>query len=221
MQSVGVVLAGCGVYDGSEIHEAVLTMLYLSQAGVDIQFFAPDMEQMHVVDHNRQQPICNQTRNVLVESARIARGAVTPLAQLDVSKLDALIFPGGFGAAKNLCTFAAAGLDSVVHPEVARVMQEAHAQHKVIGAICIAPVLLAQVFKDSAVRPRITIGNDAGVNQILTAWQAEPVDAMVSEVIIDEKNRFVTTPAYMLGQSISEIAVGIEKLVKAVLQLAR
>ncbi|CUH95055.1 Enhancing lycopene biosynthesis protein 2 [Propionispora sp. 2/2-37] len=219
MKNIGVILSGCGVFDGSEIHEAVLTLLYLSQENASVHFFAPDSRQLHVVNHNTQQVREGETRNILVESARIARGEVTPLCNLDIDALDAIIFPGGFGAAKNLCTFAVDGEESVLLPDVERVLKEAHAKGKVIGAVCIAPVLVAQAFKKTGVHPRLTIGSDAEVNRVLTNWQAEPVCAGVDEIVVDEQNKIVTTPAYMLGQNIGQIAVGIEKLVREVLRM--
>lgn len=219
MKKVGVVLAGCGVFDGSEIHEAVLTLLFLSQMQAEVQVFAPDKKQLQVINHATQQET-TESRNVLVESARIARGNALPLEKLDMAVLDAVIFPGGFGAAKNLCTFAFDGPHSVIDPAVARVIREAHRREKPIGAMCIAPVLVALAFKETSVRPRLSVGSDREVHAVLAAWQAETVCAGVTDVVVDEKNKIVTTPAYMLGQTIAEVAAGIEKLVQEVLRLA-
>src|SRR5512140_2970369 len=156
---VGVLLAGCGVYDGAEIHEAVLTLLALDRAGAEAVCLAPDVPQKNVVNHLTGQVAEGETRNVLVESARVARGGIRTLAGFDPSTLDALVLPGGFGAAKNLCDFAFAGADCTVHPEVARVIQAVHAAGRPIGAVCIAPVILARLLGTE--KPRVTIGTDA------------------------------------------------------------
>lgn len=220
MKNVGVVLSGCGVFDGAEIHEAVLTLLYLDNMGANVQCFAPDMDQLHVVNHYTQQVAGGEKRNVLVESARIARGKIKPLSEIDLDGLDAIIFPGGFGAAKNLCSFAVEGANCSANPEAAKVIQEAHAKGKVIGAICISPVLVARSFKDTDIKPRVTIGTDKDVSGAICSFNADAVSAEADEVIVDEKNKIVTTPAYMLGKSISEVARGIEKLVSEVIKLA-
>lgn len=219
MKKVGVVLAGCGVFDGSEIHEAVLTLLFLSQMQAEVQVFAPDKRQLQVINHVTQQET-TESRNVLAESARIARGDALPLEKLDMAMLDAVIFPGGFGAAKNLCTFAIDGPDSVIDQAAAQIIREAHRRAKPIGAMCIAPVLVALAFKGTPVRPLLSVGSDQEVHDIMEAWQADTVCAGVADVVVDEKNKIVTTPAYMLGQTIAEVATGIEKLVKEVLRLA-
>ncbi|MEW6238865.1 MAG: isoprenoid biosynthesis glyoxalase ElbB [Candidatus Omnitrophota bacterium] len=219
MTRVAVALSGCGVFDGSEIHEAVLTLLYLDRAGAEISCYAPDKPQMHVIDHAAQQP-ANETRNVLVESARIARGNIAPLSQLNMERVDAVIFPGGFGAAKNLCTYAVDGDACRIDSDAARVIQDAHAKGKVIGAICISPVLVALALKDKGVKAVLTIGTDAATAGSIRAMGSENRPASVSEIVVDEKNRIVTTPAYMLGPTISKVAEGIEKLVNKVLEMA-
>ena len=152
---VGVVLAGCGVFDGSEIREAVLTLLALDQAGAQPRCFAPDMPQAHVVNHLAGAPAAGESRNVLVESARIARGDIQPLSKARGADLDAIILPGGFGAAKNLCNFAFKGPDCTVQPDLARLLTEMHDAQKPIGLMCIAPVIGAKLFKAA-----VTIGND-------------------------------------------------------------
>lgn len=220
MKKVAVVLSGCGVFDGSEIHEATLTLFFLSKAGADVQCFAPDKEQMHVVDHAAQAPTPDAARNVLKESARIARGAIEDLNALKVEDFDAVILPGGFGAAKNLCTFAVDGAACDIDPGVKALVQDTLKSGKVLGAMCIAPVVVAKALQGTATKPKLTIGTDAGTNAALAELGAEPVDAQVDEIVIDEANKIVTTPAYMLGQSIAEIGEGIEKLVAEVLRLA-
>lgn len=213
---VGVVLAGSGVFDGSEIREAVLTLLALDQAGAVAHCFAPDMPQAQVVDHFRKTPISGEARNVLVEAARIARGDIKPLSQAAASEFDAVIVPGGFGAAKNLSTFAFAGADCTVQPELSRLLLEMHAAKKPIGLICIAPVIGAKLFKAS-----VTIGDDADTAAAIRAMGAVAVPKAVTEIHIDEPHRLVTTPAYMYDARLGEVAEGISRLVKAVLELAR
>lgn len=214
---VGVVLSGCGVNDGTEIHEAVITLLALSRAGANAVCMAPNVEQMHVVDHLTGDA-GRERRNVLVESARIARGKVIDMAKVDPSTLDALILPGGFGAAKNLCDFAVKGAGCTVHPEVARVVRAVHAAQKPVGAICIAPALVARLLGDE--KPRLTIGNDADTAKALENMGARHVACGVEGVVVDPERRIVTTPAYMLARSIAEAATGIEKLVTEVLAMA-
>ena len=215
-KKVGVLLSGCGVFDGAEIHEAVLTMLALDRAGAQICCMAPDMDQMHVINHLTQQET-GEKRNVLVESARIARGEIQNLAEVNASDLDALIMPGGFGAAKTLSDFAVRGPEATVHPEVKRIITEMTDAGKPVGAICIAPATLARTIADK--NPEVTIGNDLATARAITAMGGIHADSKVEDICVDEKNRLVTTPAYMLGPGIKEIAVGIEKLVNQVLSM--
>jgi len=216
-KKIGVVLSGCGVYDGSEIHEAVLTLLAIDRNGAEAVCMAPDME-LAEVNHLAGQPT-GAKRNVLIESARIARGNITDIAKIKAVDLDAIIFPGGFGAAKNLCDFALKGADAAVQPEVARLLKEMAAVKKPIGAICIAPALIAAVLgKEYA--PEVTIGNDAGTAAAINATGSVHRNCPVRELVVDSQNRIVTTPAYMLAGCISEAADGIEKAVKAVIELA-
>ncbi len=216
---VGVVLSGCGVYDGAEIHESVLTLLALDRAGAEAVCFAPDAEQMHVVNHLTGQPASGEKRNVLVESARIARGKIQDLKKARAADLDALIFPGGFGAAKNLCDFAVKGADCAVHPEVTRIVREMYQAKKPIGALCIAPAILSKALGDQG--PKLTIGTDKETSTALEKMGAKHEACPVREFVVDAEHKLVTTPAYMLANRISEAAEGIEKLVKEVLRLAR
>ena len=216
---VGVVLSGCGVYDGAEIHESVLTLLALDRAGAEVVCLAPDVAQRHVVNHLTGQPAEGETRNVLVEAARIARGKVRDLAGFDPSTLDALVLPGGFGAAKNLSDFAFRGADCEVHPEVARVVRAVHASGKPVGALCIAPVLLAKLLGGET--PKLTIGTDPGTAAAVEKMGGRHVACGGGQAVVDEERRVVTTPAYMLDSSISEVAAGIEKLVAELLRMAR
>lgn len=218
MAKVGVVLAGCGVYDGSEIHEAVITLLALDRAGATALCMAPDMEQA-VVNHLTGEQVEGATRNVLEEAARIARGAITNIAKVKASDIDALILPGGFGAAKNLCDFAFKGTDCEVQPEVARLVREVVAAKKPLAAICIAPALVSKVLGDDKLAHQLTIGTDEGTAQAVTAMGSTHVNCPVHEFVIDKENKLVSTPAYMLAGSISEAAEGIEKTVKAVLEM--
>ena len=216
-KKVGVLLSGCGVNDGSEIHEAVLTLLFLSRAGAEIVCMAPDMAQRHVVNHITGEAM-DETRNVLVESARIARGDIQDVKDIGAQDLDALIIPGGFGAAKNLSDFAEKGPDATVHPEVNRLLGEMISAGKPVGAICIAPATLTKALSGKA--PEVTIGNDPGTASAITTMGGVHHDCTVDMIHVDEKNRVVTTPAYMLGPEIKDVAVGIEKLVTKVMSLA-
>jgi enhancing lycopene biosynthesis protein 2 len=216
---VGVILAGCGVYDGSEIHDADLTLLAHDRAGAEAVFLAPNIPQAHVVNHLAGEVAPGETRNVLVEAARIARGKVTDLAKFDATTLDALVLPGGFGAAKNLCDFAFSGADCKVNPDVARVVQAVHQAGKPVGAICIAPVILAKLLGEE--KPKITIGSDAGTASAIEKMGGCHVTCPVEGTVIDDEKRLVTTPAYMLANSIAEAASGIEKLVVEVVKMVR
>ena len=218
MLKVGVVLSGCGVMDGSEIHESVLTLLALSKLGAEAVCLAPDVPQKEVVNHLTGTAV-KETRNVLVESARIARGKIKDIKTVHASDVDALIFPGGYGAAKNLCSFAADGADCSVQPEVARLAREVHAAGKPIGAICIAPALVAKIFEGVAVK--LTIGHEKETAGQIQKLGHEHVDCGVLEIVTDSKQKIVSTPAYMLAQNLSEAYAGIEKLVIEILTIAK
>jgi len=213
---VAVVLAGCGVYDGAEINEAVLTLLSLEQQGASYQCFAPDMEQMHVINHLTGEPVEGETRNVLIEAARIARGNVLDLASARAEDFDALLVPGGFGAAKNLSNFAVAGAQMEVQPDFLRVARAFHAAGKPIGLVCIAPVMAAAICGEGA---RCTIGNDAEVAAAIEAMGGEHLECPVNEARVDAERKLVTTPAYMLAGSVSEAYAGISDCVRDVLAL--
>lgn len=219
MPKVGVCLSGCGVFDGSEIHEAVLTMLALDQAGAEIVCCAPNVDQAVVIDHLTQRPASGTSRNVLVESARIARGDVKDLAQVKASQIDALIFPGGFGAARNLCDFAEKGPDCTVDPEVERLAGEMLDAGKPIGAICIAPAMLARIVGGRGMHPRMTIGNDKETAAALEKMGVAHLDCPCESFVVDEAHKIVTTPAYMLGKGPAMVFAGIQKLVQEVLRL--
>lgn len=214
-KKVAVILSGCGVYDGAEIHESVLTLLRLDQRGAQVQCFAPNIDQLHVVDHYRGEEMSG-TRNVLVESARIARGNIKDLREAKVEDFDALILPGGFGAAKNLSDFAVSGANCAVQPEVLAVTQAFARAGKPIGLMCIAPALAARIFGEGV---KCTIGTDTETASALRTMGADHKDCPVTDIVIDTRYKLVTTPAYMLATSISEAATGINKLVDEVLAL--
>lgn len=221
MVRVGVLLSGCGVYDGAEIHESVLTLLFLDRLGVDVHCCAPNVDQAHVVDHLQGEVARGEKRNVLVESARIARGAIEDLAAVEAGSLDALILPGGFGAAKNLCDFESRGVEAQVHPEVRRLLGEMLRAQKPVGVICIAPAVMALVLREEGLAGELTIGNDAQTAQALEDLGVHHVACPVEAAWVDRERQVVSTPAYMLAGSISEAAEGIEKLVAEVVRLAR
>jgi enhancing lycopene biosynthesis protein 2 len=216
MKKIGVVLSGCGVFDGSEIHEAVLTLLAISQSGAIAVCMAPDAA-FPETDHLKKQETGAQ-RNILTEAARIARGDIRDVATVKAADIDAIIFPGGFGAAKNLCDFAMKGSAASAHPEVSRLIKEMAAAKKPIGAICIAPALIATVL-GKELNPTLTIGNDSGTAAELEKTGAKHQDCAVSDVVIDRENMIVSTPAYMLANNVSEVHEGIGKCVREVIAL--
>ena len=209
---IAVVLSGCGVFDGAEIHEATLTLLALDRQGAAYECYAPNVDQAHVVNHLTGEEMAEK-RNVLVEAARIARGEIKDLKDFNASTVDAVIFPGGFGAAKNLSSFAFDGAECTVQPDVARVVGDMVAAGKPIGALCIAPATMAKVL-DGA---EMTIGQDAGVAGAIEAMGCTHTPAMHGEVVVDEKLKLVTTPCYMLESTIGQVADGAEKTVKTIL----
>lgn len=212
MKKFAVVLAGNGVFDGAEIHEATLSLLAIKKLGADYEIFAPDIPQHHVINHLTGKEM-NETRNVLVEAARIARGKIRDLKQLNVREFDALLFPGGFGVAKNLCTWAFDGPACKVNPDVEKVIREMTSLKKPIGALCISPVLLAKVLGNV----EITIGNDPATAAGVEKAGARHVNTGHGEVVRDPHRPVFTTPCYMLDASIVDIANGAENIVKAIL----
>ncbi len=214
--TIAVVLSGCGVFDGAEIHESVLTLLALDRQGAAYQCFAPDVDQAHVINHVSGDEMA-ETRNVLTESARIARGEIKDLGEFDAGAVDAIIFPGGFGAAKNLCTFAFDGPDCQVNDDVLRAVRAMVDANKPIGALCIAPALMAKVLEGA----EVTIGQDAGTARAIESMGGRHKTAKHGEVVVDSALKLVTSPCYMLDSSISQIADGAENTVKAILDLVR
>ena len=218
MAKVGVVLSGCGVFDGSEIHEAVSILIALDRRGAQIVCAAPNIPVAGVVNHLTKQPEAHG-RRVIEESARIARGKVVDLATLSARDLDAVVFPGGFGAARNLCDFASAGPNCTVDPQVRRILTEMHAARKPIGLACIAPVLAAKVL--SASGPKLTIGTDKGTADAIESMGGQHVDTDPTGICVDEQNRLVTTPCYMNDVGPWTVYQGAEKMVEEVLRMAQ
>ncbi|RJP80738.1 MAG: isoprenoid biosynthesis protein ElbB [Candidatus Zixiibacteriota bacterium] len=218
-KKIAVLLSGCGYLDGAEIQEAVVTLLALDRAGADVTVLAPNISQRHVLNHQSGQPT-GEVRNVLTETARISRGNVVDVAEAKAEAFDALVLPGGYGAAKNLCDFAIRGADCTIHPEVDRLLNEMFAARKPLGVICIAPAVLARALKGRDVQVKLTIGNDRDTAKALEALGAKHVDSPTDQIVTDEEHRVVSTPAYMLGPGPKEVAAGIEKLVAKVLEWA-
>ena len=214
-KNVAVILSGCGVYDGAEIHESVITLLRLDQRGAQVECFAPDVAQLHVINHltGEEMP---ESRNVLVESARIARGAVKDIGQANAADFDALIVPGGFGAAKNLSNFAVEGAGCSINPQVLALAEAFAEAGKPVGLICISPALAAKIYGPGVT---CTIGNDADTAAALDKMGATHLECSVEDIVEDQARKLVSTPAYMLGKNISEVASGINKLVDRVLEL--
>ncbi len=208
-----VVLSGSGVYDGAEIHEATLTMLAIMKYGATYQCFAPDIKQYHVINHLTGEEM-QETRNVLIESARIARGDIKPLSDFDGNEFDALIFPGGFGAAKNLSTVAFDGPDAKVNAEVEKAVLQMVDLKKPIGALCIAPAFIAKILTDVSV----TIGQDKGTSEAIEAMGATHVKTDHGDVVFDEEKLIFTTPCYMLDATILDIDDGANNVVKAMME---
>ena len=220
MKKVGVLLSGCGVNDGAEIHESVITMLALDRAGAEMVLMAPNIDQMHVVNHYTGQEM-DEYRNVLVESSRIARGNIKDMAEISANDMDALIIPGGFGVAKNLCDYAMSGPDCSINPDVYRLISELKLLNKPIGAICIAPAMMAKILGELDESANMTIGSDETTSKDIEAMGSVHVECQVSEMVVDEKKNLVSTPAYMEAKTIKDAADGIEKLVKQVLSMIK
>ncbi|MCD4737589.1 MAG: isoprenoid biosynthesis glyoxalase ElbB [Bacteroidales bacterium] len=213
MKKFAVILSGSGVFDGAEIHEATLTMFAIKNNGADYEIFAPDITQHHVINHITGEAM-EESRNVLVESARIARGQIRDLAEYNEDEFDALILPGGFGAAKNLCDFAFNGPECSVNADVENAIKKTARKRKPVAALCISPVILAKILGDID----ITIGNDPGTADAIEAMGAKHVETGHGEVVFDEENMIFTTPCYMLDADIVDIAAGANNIVTAILE---
>ncbi|CAI3145084.1 Glyoxalase ElbB [Acinetobacter calcoaceticus] len=219
MKKVAVILSGCGYLDGSEIRESVLALLALDTANIEYQIFALDEPLFHVIDHVSGKISAGESRNILQEAGRIARGEISTLDKLDENEFDGLIIPGGFGVAKNLSTFAFKGAEASVHSTVASILKAFHQSKKPIGAICISPALLALTFGN--LHPHITLGSDTNIAKEIEKTGAIHHACQTSESVVDKQNLFVTTPAYMDDQvCLKDIYIGITSLVKAMITLA-
>jgi enhancing lycopene biosynthesis protein 2 len=212
MKKFAVVLSGCGVFDGAEIHEATLTLLAIAQQGAEYDIFAPDIDQYHVINHytHKEMP---EKRNVLVESARIARGKIMPLSQFTAANYDAIIFPGGFGAAKNLSTVAFDGPNAKVNPDVEAAVKAMHKAGKPIGALCIAPAVIARILGGI----EVTIGDDPGTIGAIQKMGGTHIKTTHGEVVVDKKNKIFTTPCYMLDANIVQIYEGARNVVNEIM----
>jgi enhancing lycopene biosynthesis protein 2 len=213
MKKFAVILSGCGVFDGAEIHEAVLTLLAIARQGASYEIFAPDKFQHHVINHLTGEEVAEK-RNVLVESARIARGKIQPFSRFDAVAFDALVFPGGFGVAKNLCTFASDGADCTIDPEVEQAVRKMSEAGKPVGAMCISPVLLARLFPGAV----LTIGNDPGTAAAIEEMGSLHRPATHGEVVVDREKKLYTTPCYMLDATILDIMSGTDAIIREMLE---
>jgi enhancing lycopene biosynthesis protein 2 len=214
-KKVAVILSGCGVQDGAEIHESVLTLLRLDQRGVEVQCFAPNIAQHHVINHltGEEMP---ESRNVLVESARIARGAIKDIREADADEFDALIIPGGFGAAKNLSNFAVEGANCSVQAELLALAEAFAESGKPVGLICVSPALAAKIYGPGVT---CTVGNDVATAKAINKMGGTHQECTAEDIVEDRARKLVSTPAYMIALSISEAASGINKLVDRVIEL--
>ena len=216
-KKIAVLLSGCGVYDGSEIYETVLTLLRLDQSGAEYQCIAPNDQMMHVINHQSGEEMA-ESRNILTEAARLARGNIVDLADADQNDFDGLILPGGFGAAKNLCDFAVKGADMSIRDDVVTFVRSFHQAQKPVGLMCIAPVMVPQIFGEKA---QCTIGTDPDVAGAVNAMGGEHQDRSVDDICVDAANKLVTTPAYMLASGLFEASKGIYALVDEVLSMIK
>ncbi|MEC9492296.1 isoprenoid biosynthesis glyoxalase ElbB [Flexistipes sp.] len=214
MPKIGVIFSGCGVFDGTEITEAVMTLYFLEKKGADIVCMAPNIEQYHVVNHLTGDVDESKKRNVLEEAARLVRGNVKDISDVDINELDALVIPGGFGAAKNLTTYAIEGNDCKVNEDVKKAVNTIVTSKKPMAAICIAPVLVAKALEGTGIKSKITIGSDENVAGSIESFGATHVECPVKEALVDEENKIITTPAFMLAQNTLEVAAGIEKTIE-------
>ena len=214
MKKFAVLLSGCGVFDGAEIHEATLSLLAIVKQGGSYEIFAPDIKMHHVINHITGEEM-DENRNVLVESARIARGQIRDLKQFNPASFDGLLLPGGFGAAKNLSSWAFEGADASILPEVEEAILGMHALKKPVGALCISPVILAKVFG----KVHLTIGNDDNTIDAIESLGSNHVLTTHGEVVVDPDHLLVTTPCYMLDATIDQIDTGASNLVDAMIKL--
>jgi enhancing lycopene biosynthesis protein 2 len=216
MKKIAIILSGCGVYDGTEIHESVLSLLAIERNGASWHCFAPDIEQLHVVNHKTGE-LAEEKRNVLVESARIARGNIEDLATLNADEFDALLLPGGFGAAKNLTDFAVNGAECSINTHVASACRDFYHAGKPVGYLCIAPTIMPLIYGEGV---RGTVGSDPDTVAAFSAMGGEHVACPVDDIVYDERYQALSTPAYLLAKNISEAASGIDKLIHKLIEIA-
>jgi len=213
MKKFAVIISGCGNMDGAEIHETLMTLLAIEKQECEYELFAPDKEQHHVINHltKKEMP---EKRNMLVEAARIARGNIKDISAFSIKNFDAVVFPGGYGVAKNFFTYAFDGINAKVLPEIEKIIKDTHAAGKPIGALCISPVLIAKVLGDVTV----TIGHDKNTTDDIISMGANHINSAPTDVVSDRKNKIFTTPCYMLNARLVEIAEGVENLIETMLQ---
>ncbi len=223
MTKVGVILSGCGFLDGSEISEAVLTLLALERGGAEVVALAPDVEAAHTVNHYSGEEVRGESRGVLAESARIVRGKITSINEISAHDIDALVLVGGFGAVKNLCTYANDGANATINSGVERLVSEVVALGKPLGSMCAASMVVALALRgrENASPAILSFGNDARMTLDVESLGAHHQVTTVDQICIDERNRIVSTPAFMLTHSTAQAEIGISKLVERVLGMAR
>lgn len=213
-----VILCGSGYLDGSEIRESVAVLTALSSHDVEVQCFAPDAPVAHVMDHLKGHAVLGETRHQLTEAARIARGQILSLHELKPSQFSGVLIPGGYGVAQNLCNFAEAGAQATVRPEVQTLLESFHRQKKPIGAICIAPALVALCFRGMGME--LTLGPPSDASREVEKLGHHPVRTEVDECHVDAKHRIVSTGAYMFDDPpLYQVFYGIQKVVDEMMEL--
>jgi enhancing lycopene biosynthesis protein 2 len=223
---IGVLLSGNGVYDGSEIHESVFTLLAIDENKGEAVCMAPNVEQHHVVNHITGDEM-DEKRNVLVEAARIARGAISDLAEVKASDLDALVIPGGFGAAKNLTKWAFSGPDGDIDPEVERIINEFVTAQKPIVGLCMGPTVIAKALEGANLNERLTVGTTseaspyeiAAISAGMEKTGAVAEMKSIREISVDAKNRIITAPCYMMEASITDVRTNIKQAIDKLFDL--
>jgi enhancing lycopene biosynthesis protein 2 len=223
---IGVLLSGCGVYDGAEIHESVLTLLAIEEAGAKAVCLSVNKNQHHVVNHLTGEEML-ENRNMIIESARIARGAVHDISTYDISQVDALVIPGGFGSAKNFSTWAFDGPTGTILPEIKHLIQKFISNKKPIAALCVSPVVLALAMGDSELHPTMTLGSDQekspyDIQAFSAGMERKGVQTemkTIREISVDETLNIVSAPCYMMEASVLEIRTNISQAIQALIKL--
>ena len=224
--NIGVIFSGSGVYDGTEIQEGVFTLLSIKKAGAEAVCFAPDVDQHHVINHITGEEM-QETRNVLVESARIARGDIQSLDAFDASQLDALILPGGFGAAKNLTKWAFSGPEGEINEQVKAAIVSMVKMNKPVAGLCMGPTVIAKALEGSGLSATLTVGSTEApspyeidaISQGMEKTGATAVMKTIEEIAVDKKNKIVTAPCYMMEADILQIRTNVQKAVDALVKL--